>query len=143
MKSGGFMPCGTITAEKDNIIWILFCQTRQKEIHTIGITTRHNPKAGFSRQRFYSTVYISIFPYMMARDRGTYSFLTPTIFWLIDSTKACFILEHKPYFSVGRKLYFFDFGFNFFEVAMTSSLAFFGCLLLGITLRHPWRFNTR
>ena len=118
MKSAGLMPCGAITAEKDNIIWILFCQARQKEIHTIGITTGHNPKTGFSRQWFYSSIYIPIFPYMMARDRGAYSFLAPTIFGLVDSTKARFILEHEPYFSACRKLYFFDLGLNFFEVAM-------------------------
>ena len=30
-------------------------------------------------------------------------------------------------------------GVNFFEVSMTSSLALFGCLLRGITLRQPCR----
>lgn len=32
---------------------------------------------------------------------------------------------------------------NFFEAAISSSLAFLGCLLRGITLRHPWRCRTR
>ncbi len=67
------------------------------------------------------------------------AFFTPTIFGLIDTTKTGFILEHKPYLSttVENLLQFFDFGVNFFEVSMTSSLAFWGCLLLGIIFLQP------
>ena len=32
---------------------------------------------------------------------------------------------------------------SFFEVSMTSSLAFFGCLLRGITFRQPCRCKTK
>ena len=34
-------------------------------------------------------------------------------------------------------------GFNFFEAAISSSLAFLGCLLRGMTFRHPLVFDER
>jgi hypothetical protein len=33
------------------------------------------------------------------------------------------------------------FSVNFFEASTTSSSAFFGCLLRGMTFRHSWRSN--
>lgn len=63
---------------------------------------------------------------MVAWYTGADAFLTPTVFWLVDSAKTCLILEHKAHFSTALVEIFqhSDFGFNFFEVSMTSSLAF-------------------
>jgi hypothetical protein len=82
---------------------------------------------------------------MTARNRGAITFHTPTIFGLVNSPKAGLVLKHETDFSrlVENFHQFMDSGVNFFEVAMTSSLAFFGCLLLGITFRQSWRCNTR
>ena len=76
---------------------------------------------------------------MMAWYGGTYAFLAPTILWLIDPSETGLVLKHQVngFFSVENFVQFLDFGVNFFEVSMTSSLAFFGCLLRGITFRHP------
>ena len=58
--------------------------------------------------------------------------------------KASFILEHQTdCFSAVDNFQFFDSGLNFFEASMVSSSAFLGCLLRGITLRHPCRCRTK
>ena len=86
---------------------------------------------------------------MVARYAGTDSLFAPAVFGLVDSSEAGFILEHQAHFStvftaaVDLFSQFGYFFFNFFEVSMTSSLAFFGCLLRGITFRHPCRFSTQ
>ena len=78
---------------------------------------------------------------MMAWHGGTYAFLTPAILWLIDPSETSLVLKHQvnDFFSVENFVQLLEFGVNFFEVSMTSSLAFFGCLLRGITFRHPCR----
>lgn len=67
---------------------------------------------------------------------------------LVDPSETSFILEHQTHFSTSSSvivdfcLQFLHFFFNFFEVSMTSSLAFFGCLLRGITFLQPCRRST-
>ena len=81
---------------------------------------------------------------MMAWYRGTYAFLAPTILRLIDPSEAGLVLKHQTdaFFSVENFVQLLDFGVNFFEVAMTSSLAFFGWRLLGMIFLHPCRCST-
>ena len=56
---------------------------------------------------------------------GTYSFLTPAVFWLVNSTKPSFILEHQADFLPAVDNFQFFYGVvNFFEAAISSSLAF-------------------
>lgn len=69
---------------------------------------------------------------------GTYPFLTPAIPGLIDTAKSSFILEHQTNLLPPVDNFQFFYGVvNFFEAAISSSLAFLGCLLRGITFRHP------
>ena len=75
---------------------------------------------------------------MMAGHTGTDTFLAPAVFWLVDASKSSFILEHQTIFLAAvDNFQFFYFGVNFFEAAISSSLAFLGCLLRGMTFRHP------
>ena len=92
-----------------------------------------------------------IFPYLfngihlgrLRRDvvtgyTGTYPFLTPAVFWLVNSTKSSFILEHQANFLPAVDNFQFFYGVvNCFEAAISSSLAFLGCLPRGMILRHP------
>ena len=81
---------------------------------------------------------------MMAGYTGTDAFLTPTVFWFIDPAKSSFILEQQTNFLAAvDNFQFFYCGVNFFEAAISSSLALFGCLLRGMTFRHPCRFRTK
>ena len=75
---------------------------------------------------------------MMARNGWSIAFRTPAVFRLVDPPEACLILKHESDLTwpVENFCQFVDSAVNFFEVAMTSSLAFFGCLLLGITFRQ-------
>ena len=145
----GFVPCGPVTAEQHDIIRKLTRQFLQKQIHAHRIAVGHNKKAGFARKRLHRSISISILPNMVTGHTGAYPFFAPAVFGLVDSSKSRFILKHQPYLStistaiVDFFVQFLDFCFNFFEVSMTSSLAFFGCRLRGITFRHPCRFNTR
>ena len=67
---------------------------------------------------------------MVAGHTGTDPFPAPAVFWLVDPAKSGFILEHKADFpGVVDKLKFLYCGVNFFEAAISSSLAFLGCLL--------------
>lgn len=66
------------------------------------------------------------------------SFFTPAVFWLVYASKARFVLKHKAdHLGAVEIFQFSDSKLNFFEAAMTSSLALLGCLLRGITFRHP------
>ena len=76
---------------------------------------------------------------MVAWNARSDSLLTPTVFGLVNSAKTCLVLEHKVHFSTTPVEIFqlTDGGFNFFEVSMTSSLAFLVCLLRGMTSLQP------
>ena len=91
------MPGCSIAAEKNNVILVLFGQLTKKYIHTIGIAIRQYKEKSIPGERFNSSVSISVFPYMMARDSRSDSLLTPTILGLVDPTKASLILKHQPY----------------------------------------------
>ena len=57
---------------------------------------------------------------------------------LYSSDKFRFILKHQPdHLAAVDNFQFFDSGLNFFEASIVVSSAFLGCLLRGITLRHP------
>ena len=105
--------------------------------------------AALSRDRLDRTIDIPVFPDVVTGNRWANTFLTPAEFGLVDSSETRFILEHQAHFSTVSTAtgdFFFQFAyyfFNFFEVAMTSSLAVFGCLLRGITFLQPCRRSTR
>jgi len=85
----------------------------------------------------HSTVGITIFSYMMAQNRRTKTLFAPAIFRLVNPSESHFILKHESHGTVCGKLQAIYFVVNFFEVSMTSSLAFFGSLLCGMTFRQP------
>ena len=133
------MPSSAIATHQNGILRKLSGHFKQKQIHTRSIAIGHDKKTGFTSQRLDRTISISVFPNMVARNAGSDTFFTPTVFWLVNSAKAGFILEHKAHFSTALVEIFqhSDFCFNFFEVSMTSSLAFWGCLLQGMTFLQP------
>ena len=87
------VPCRTVTAQKNHVSRKLLRQLFQKDIHTGCIAVGHDQKTGVACQRFYCTIRIAVFSDMMTRHRGTNALLTPTVFGLIDSPEACFVLE--------------------------------------------------
>ena len=133
------MPCSSIAAHQNGILGKLFGQFPQKQIHARSIAIGHNKKTGFTCKRLNRTIGISVFPNMVAWNAGSDAFLTPAVFWLVNSAKTCLILEHKAHFSTSlvEIFQFFDSDINFFEVSMTSSLAFLGCLLRGMIFLQP------
>ena len=56
--------------------------------------------------------------------------------------ETSFILKHQAYFWPSRFLHFGYGCFNFFEASIASSLAFFGCLDLGMIFLQPCRWST-
>ncbi len=142
------MPGRTITAEQDQVILELFGKCLQENVGTDGIAVWKHQKAAFTGSRLNGSIGIAIFADMMAWNCRPDALFAPTVFWFIDSSETSLILEHQAHFStvsttiVEFFLQFLHFFFNFIEVAMTSPLAFFGCLLRGITLRHPFRSST-
>ena len=142
------MPGRTITAKEDQVIFELFRQCLQKNVDADGIAVWQHQEAALCSGRLDCTVGIAVFPDVMAWNRRTNALFAPAVFGVIDPPKTRLILEHQAHFSTVSKtivdffLQFLYFFFNFFEAAMTSSLAFFGCLLRGITFRHPFRSNT-
>lgn len=81
---------------------------------------------------------------MVTWNAGADAFFAPAVLGMVDAAEACLILEHKAHFSTApvEIFQFTDGGFNFFEVSMTSSLAFLGCLLRGMTFLQPCRCRT-
>lgn len=98
-ESAGLMPGGTVAAKENDVVRILLCQEAQKEIHANCITVWHNQEAALPGGRLYSPIGITIFPDVMTGNRWTDTLWAPAIFGLVDSPKACFILEHQTYFS--------------------------------------------
>ena len=144
MQCVGFMPRCSI-ANKNNIIFrIRCCQVLQKDIHANSIAIRQNQKAGFPRQWLCRSIYISVFPNMMARHRRSHPFSAPTVFRLVDAAKTGFILKHQPdpLGIVENFAQLVDSGVNFFEASIASGSALFGCLLLGSFFVHPCRCST-
>ena len=138
------MPGGTITTQQDHILWVLLRKLFEKHIHAYRVAIRQDQKTGFSGQRLYRAIGIPVFSDMMAGNAGTDPFLAPAVFRLVDPAKASLILKHQPnlFFIVENFFQFCHCGVNFFEVSMTSSLAFRGCLLRGMTFLHPCRCRT-
>ena len=83
-------------------------------------------KKALPGQRFYCPIRIAVFPYVVTWNRRSYTFLTPAIFGLIDSSEASLILEHKANLAgtVENFGQFVDSSVNFYEVSMTSPSAF-------------------
>ncbi len=138
----GFMPCGTVTTQKNRIIRINLGEGTEKHIHALTITVGHNQKMPFPGQGFYRAIHIPVFPYVMAWNAGTLPLDRPTVFRLIDPTETSFILKHQAYFWRTRFLHLGYGCFNFFEASIASSLAFFGCLDLGMIFLQPCRWST-
>lgn len=143
-QSPRFVPCSTITAKQNNVLGILCRQFFQKDVHTRRVAIRHDEKESVTGQWLHGSVDIAILPDMMTGHCGADTSLAPAVFRLVDSPKSSFILKHQanclppvynfqPFYGV----------VNFFEAAISSSLAFWGCLLRGITLRHLWRRSTK
>ncbi len=132
------MPCRTVAAKQNNIVLKFFGQFPQKYIGTGCITPWKYQEKAIPRQRVHRAIGVSVFSNVLTGYCRPNTFFTPTILGLIDSAKSSFILKHQPHRSPCGKLFqSLDFGINFFEASIASPLAFFGCLLLGITLRHP------
>ena len=75
---------------------------------------------------------------MVTGHTRAHTIFTPAVFRFIDSSKSRFILKHQPdNLAAVDNFQFFDSGLNFFEASIVVSSAFLGCLLRGITLRHP------
>ena len=92
------MPCRTVTAKQDNVLRILLRQFLQKDIHAHRIAIRHDEEVSFSGRRLYCSIGIAILPDVMTGNAGTYPFLTPAVFGLVDSSKASLILKHQADF---------------------------------------------
>ena len=118
--------------------------SEQKQIHTRSIAIGHDKKTGFPSQRLDRTIGIPVFPNMVTWNAGSDAFFAPAVLGMVDAAEARLILEHKAHFSTApvEIFQFTDGGFNFFEVSMTSSLAFLGCLLRGMTFLQPCRCRT-
>ena len=136
------MPCGTVATQKNPIIRINLGEGIEKHVHASTITVGHNQKMPFPSQGFYRSIHISIFPYVMAWNAGTLPSDRPTVFGFIDPAKTSFILKHQAYFWRTRFLHFGYGCFISFEASMASSLAFFGCLDLGMIFLQPCRWST-
>ena len=143
-----FIPGGTIAAEQNRIFLILLGQLTKKYVRAVCIAVWQHKEKVLTSSRLDCSVGIAVFPYMMTGNRRASALFAPAIFGLIDPSESSFVLKHKPNFStlstaiVDFFFQFMHFLLNFFEASMTSSLAFFGCRLRGITFRHPLRLST-
>ena len=134
----GLVPCCTIAAQQDDIVRVFPGQTLQKYIHTHRIALRKHQKETISCPGFHSSEGIVILPDVVAGHTGAHTLFAPAMFRPVDAAKACFILEHQAdIFAAVDNSQFFDSGLNFFEASIVASSAFLGCLLRGMTLRHP------
>ena len=138
------MPHSSIADQHNLVVWVCLSQISQEYVHTVCIAVRENEEETVPIPRLHRAIRVSVFPYMVAWDSRSDSFPAPAAFRLVDPPESCLILEHQS--NVLAWILGSDFGvqgFNFFEESCSSFVAAFGCLDLGITLRHPCRFITR
>lgn len=95
------MPRSTVTTKENDVVMILLCQVAQEEIHTNSITVWHDQETTLPCSRLDSSIDITIFPDVMARDRWTNTLWTPAELGVVDPSKARFILEHQAHFPTG------------------------------------------
>ena len=138
------MPCSAIAAKQNDIVRILLRQVLEEKIHAHCVALWHDKKAAIASERLYCSKGITILPYMVAGNTRTALFLAPAVFRPVDSPKAGLILKHQPYVLVFVGFFqFLDRRVDFFEDSMSSLLAFLGCVLRGMILRHPCRCSTQ
>ena len=143
------MPGRPITAKQDLVILELLGQCLQKNVRADSITVWQHQETAFAGSWLNSPISIAVFADMMAWNCRPDTLFAPTVFGFIDSPETCLVLEHQAHFStvstsiVDFLVQLLNFCVNFFEDSMSSSLAFCGCLLRGITFRHPFRSSTQ
>lgn len=134
------MPGSAVTDENDHIFWISSGQLTKEYSHTGSIAIRHYQKETLAVHRINCAVCIPVFTDMMTWNRWSNTFCTPASSRFIDSSKASLVLKHQTDFLAWVLACCLLYGsFYFFEAAIVSSSAFFGCRALGITFRHPGR----
>ena len=114
-----------------------------KYLHAFRIAIWHHKKAAFSINWIHCSISITIFSYVMTGYRWANSLCTPTLLWLVDSSKSSFVLKQETYTFIRILESQCSYSIvNFFEASIASSSAFFGCFARGITLRHPCLFRS-
>lgn len=98
-EGAGLMPCGAVTAKENDVVRILLCQVAQEDIHANCITVWNNQETTLPGGRLDSSVDITIFPDVMARNRRANTLWAPAEFGFVNPPKARFILEHQAHFS--------------------------------------------
>lgn len=138
------MPASTVADQENLVIWIVFRQFFQEEIHADCITIGQYPKEAVAGSRFNSPIGITIFPNVMAGCGRALAFSTPASLGVVNSSETRLILKHYSYILAGILADdFVVLRLNFFEESCSSSDAALGCFGRGITFRHPCRCNTR
>lgn len=66
----------------------------QENIHAYRVVIRYDQEEAIVGQWLYRTIGIAILPDVMARHAGTYPFLVPAVFRLVDSSKSTWILKY-------------------------------------------------
>ena len=138
------MPHGSITDQHNLVVGVGLGQLSQEYVHAVCVAVRENQEETVPVPRLYRAICVSVFPYMVAWDGWSGPFPTPAALGFVDPPESRLILEHQSdvlAWILGRD--FLVQSFNFSEESCSSSVAAFGCLDLGITLRHPCRFITR
>ena len=138
------VPPGPVTDQQQLIVRKCLCHLFQKHVHTDCVAVREHKKESVSRLRFHRPICVPVFPYMVTGYGWPHSSLAPAALRFVDPPEPCFILEQYSHSLLGK--FFLQFvvsGFNFFEAFTASLSAAFGCLDLGIILRHPCRLSNR
>ena len=138
------MPHGPVADQHNSVVWVGLGQLSQEYVHTVCVAVRENEEETVPVPWLHRAIRVSVFPYMVAWDSWPDPFPAPAALGLVDPPESCLILEHQSdvlAWILGRDPGVQ--GFNFFEESCSSFVADFGCLDLGITLRHPCRFITR
>ena len=146
------MVAGLVNNQQYQLIMVFQGQLVQKYRHIQSIALSKNVYKHLAVSRRYCAVHRPILTYSLTGYRWAALRGTPTIGWFTYATKTCFILKHElntfvfqvlvslvaPIFFQQELLEFFV---NFFEEAISSSLALPGCLGRGCTFRHPCRLE--
>ena len=140
----GPVPGSSVTNKQNGIFRIPFRQVVEEDVHALCVAIRQYQKESFARGWLHRPVCVSIFPYMVAGYRRSYTLCTPTPLGLVDPPESCLVLKHQPYCAcLSLLLALIQHPLlNFFEALTASSSAAFGCFDRGDTFLHPFLFST-
>jgi len=97
LQSPGHVPASLIDQHDDEIVFKIFRNFLEKQVHHIRVSIGKNERSHFTQSSANRCVHIQKGAYYLPRSFGPHTFWSPTISTIADSAESAFILRHDSY----------------------------------------------